>query len=1542
MIAGALALVAAVAAPALAAGPPPVTGRSLVKSARTFTGDVRGLRSRARPPQRERPEREPPRTPLRPSQSSAPIGTGVFPGAQLPAPGPSSSFEGLAFNEDCGGTPCGDGHPPDTNGDVGPRYYIQTINTAVGIYDKATGTRVAGFSFNALMSQGSFGNLCDTDNFGDPVVVYDSLHDRWVITDFAFQVDGSGNVVSPPGSYQCFAVSRTGDPVAGGWNFYSLHITDALQDYPKFGVWPDGLYMSANMFGFSAHGTFQNSRVWALNLAQMEAGAASPQVVSFDAKSKVQGVDVFTLLPSNSRVQAGTPPAGRPNYFTSVWGWTNRVRVWAFHVDWANTANSTFTGPTDSLTQTVWASPPNTVPSKDGNNLDTLAIRLMVQNQYSNLGGVESLWNSHTVEGSSSSQAAVRWYQVPVTGGTIGDAVQDSTWNPDSSNRFMPSVAVDRAADMAIGYSVSSSTLFPAIRYAARFSSDPPSTLGQTETSMIEGTGAQTGNCGGSACERWGDYSAMTLDPDGCTFWYTNEYYPSSGLNDHTRIGAFKLSNCTPITMGALHGTVTDSATNGAISGATVTAGIYSTTTDSSGAYSFPAIPAGTYSVTANAPGHLSSTAASVSVTGGGDTTRDFALAPGSPTTATKLVFTSSTAGVASGATKTLTVEIRDAADNLVNSDNSTVVNFAQTSGTGSVTGLGNATASGGIAQVTVTGASAGSVSVQATASGLTSATSAFSVTPGAASKLVFTSSTAGVTSGSNKTLTVAIRDASDNLVTSDNSTVVAFAKSAGPGSVTGLGNATASGGIAQKTVTGAVAGSVTITATATGLSSDSTTFSVTPGAASKLVFTSSTAGVTSGSNKTLTVEIHDAADNLVSSDNSTVVAFAKSAGPGSVTGLGNATASGGIAQKTVTGAVAGSVTITATATGLSSDSTTFSVTPGAASKLAFTSSTAGVAAGANKTLTVEIRDAGDNVITSDNSTVVAFAKTAGSGSVTGLGNATASGGIAQKTVTGATPGSVTVTATASGLTSAASTFTVTPGAPTKLVFTSSTAGVASGSNKTLTVEIRDASDNLVTSDNSTVVGFAKSAGSGSVTGLGNATASGGIAQKTVTGAVAGSVTITATASSLSSDTSTFNVIPGSPRGLTFTSSTEDLAAGSTRSLSVEVRDEQGNKTSSSAEVSLASPSGTGTVTGLPATVHALDGVASVPVSGAVAGSIQIAASSPGLTSATTGFTVVPGSADHLTFTNAVADLVSGATRDLRVEVRDANQNVVSSSPAAVALEKSGGRGTASGLPATVTASGGSALLPVAGVGAGPLEIRATSAGLTPATTSFTVVPGSPDHLTFTSPVTELASGDTRDLTVELRDAGENRVDSDATVEFSAARGPGSVEGLPARAGASGGVATRSVTGFLGGSVTIAARAAGLRAGATSFTIAPGPKARRITIKLSRQVLSGKVAAAARACRAGVTVNVERQQTGKRWKTAKRATTSTKGAFKVRLTLPGVYRVVLPVRPGCAAAKSKPTRLSAGAATVAATVGDSGARGLRDLARLPSDLGTFG
>ena len=603
------------------------TEMRLKRAGKSFTGDLRDL-PYEKSVEREMPEHEDPYTvrsfigkPGAEDKQDTTAPSIALPAA--PAPTPLNVFEGLdRFG-------FGAGSPPDTNGDVGPNNYIQTVNTSIGIYNKTTGVRDVGVTFNTFMSQGAFGNLCDTNNFGDPVVLYDTFEDRWIITDFAFTLDGGGNVNAP--AFQCFAASKTGDPILGGWNFYSIQLNDFLNDYPKFGIWPDGLYMSANMFGFGAGGAFSSSRVWAFNKAQMYAGAPSVQSVFFN----VSGGD-FTVIPSNARLQTGTPPAGTPNYFLSTWLFTNALTIYKFHVDWDRISLSTFTGPDVPIAATSWpnAAVANAAQPGTATLLDVLQIRAMVQNQYTNFGGVESLWAPHTVRRAAAGLAAPRWYQVNVTGGTVAGAIpQASTWDPDAANvvnRFMPSLALDRAGNMALGYSTSNSTTeFPSIKYAGRLSTDPVNTLSLTEQIFFTGTASQTGST------RWGDYSSMTLDPNGCTFWYTTEYAnPADQTFDHrwlTKFGSFQFSPCSTIGNGALQGTVTTSPGGLPIIGATVGFGARTTTTDVIGFYSFPSIPAGTYPTeTASKPGFVSSTTTNIVIPDDGTTVKDFAL-PSAP-----------------------------------------------------------------------------------------------------------------------------------------------------------------------------------------------------------------------------------------------------------------------------------------------------------------------------------------------------------------------------------------------------------------------------------------------------------------------------------------------------------------------------------------------------------------------------------------------------------------------------------------------------------------------------------------------------------------------------------------------------------------------------------------------------------------------------------------------------------------------------------------------------------------------------------------------
>jgi hypothetical protein len=211
----------------------------------------------------------------------------------------------------------------------------------------------------------------------------------------------------------------------------------------------------------------------------------------------------------------------------------------------------------------------------------------------------------------------------------------------------MGSVAMDQSGDIALGFSASSSSVNPSLRYAGRLATDPLGSLAQGEATLFTGLGSQSGTS-----NRWGDYSDMTIDPvDDCTFWFTSEYYPSgvSQFNWRTRIGAFSFPTCgggSPTT-GSISGHVTDATTSAAISGATVSvSGGPSTTTDASGAYTISSLAPASYDVTASKSGYFSSTNGGVAVTAGNTTTSNFALSPTPPAVTTPYAYaTASLAG---------------------------------------------------------------------------------------------------------------------------------------------------------------------------------------------------------------------------------------------------------------------------------------------------------------------------------------------------------------------------------------------------------------------------------------------------------------------------------------------------------------------------------------------------------------------------------------------------------------------------------------------------------------------------------------------------------------------------------------------------------------------------------------------------------------------------------------------------------------------------------------------------------------------------------
>ncbi len=434
--------------------------------------------------------------------------------------------------------------PPDTDGDVGPSHYVQMINLSFAIYDKS-GNRLYGpANNNTLWSQ--LGGPCADTNNGDPIVLYDQLADRWLMSQFALPNYPSGPF------YQCIAISQTPDPT-GAWHLYEFMISNhKLNDYPKFGVWPDGYYMSINQFTCNIFTcTWAGQGVVSFERDKMLVGDPSARMVYFDLFS--QDPDLGGMLPADWDGTA-QPPTGAPNYFVQVdddaWGgWPDQLQVWEFAVDWASPSSSTFTfaqsldtAPFDS---NVCGYSRNCVPQPGGTKVDAISDRLMFRLQYRNLGSHQAMVANHTVDVNGADHAGIRWYELR-NGGSGWSIYQQGTYAPDSDHRWMGSMAMNSAGDIALGYSVSSTSTSPSIRFTGRLDGDPPGQMTQGEGAIINGSGYQMHSSG-----RWGDYSAMAVDPvDDCTFWYTQEYYASANPllpNWQTRVGSFRLRNCGPV-----------------------------------------------------------------------------------------------------------------------------------------------------------------------------------------------------------------------------------------------------------------------------------------------------------------------------------------------------------------------------------------------------------------------------------------------------------------------------------------------------------------------------------------------------------------------------------------------------------------------------------------------------------------------------------------------------------------------------------------------------------------------------------------------------------------------------------------------------------------------------------------------------------------------------------------------------------------------------------------------------------------------------------
>ncbi len=424
--------------------------------------------------------------------------------------------------------------PPDTQGDVGPNHYVQMVNLSFQIWDKQ-GNSLYGPADNSTLWDG-FGDPWDGTNDGDPIVLYDEEADRWLFTQFSLP---GGSDTYP--NYMLLAISESGDPT-GAWYRYGFAF-NSMPDYPKFGIWNDGYYLTTVAF----EGSYRGVDAVVFERDSLLAGSPNARMISFELDFTAEPY-VVRMLPSD--FDGNPPPAGTPNYFMymrdDAWGYTNdHLSIWEFHTDWNVPANSTFTHSLDLATQPFDYEFNSNLPTGRSNipqpgttvKLNTLSNRLLFRLQYRNFGDYQTLVTNHTVDVNGSDHAGVRWYELRKSTGDWS-ITQQGSYSPDSEHRWMGSVAMDGFGNIGLGYSVSSSSVYPSIRYTGRKKDDALNQMTITEQELIAGGGSQT-----SFFSRWGDYSMMSVDPnDDATFWYTTEYIETTGeATWKTRIGSFTL-----------------------------------------------------------------------------------------------------------------------------------------------------------------------------------------------------------------------------------------------------------------------------------------------------------------------------------------------------------------------------------------------------------------------------------------------------------------------------------------------------------------------------------------------------------------------------------------------------------------------------------------------------------------------------------------------------------------------------------------------------------------------------------------------------------------------------------------------------------------------------------------------------------------------------------------------------------------------------------------------------------------------------------------
>lgn len=438
----------------------------------------------------------------------------------------------------------GDGPPPDTNAAVGDSQVIEFVNNSYQVFSKATGDpRSSPIDDKQLFQSLPDGSACKIQEGGDVIVLWDKVNHVWLL---AYNI---GQAIGPGNTYPlCVAVSTSSD-ATGTYYAYQYSLGTYFADYPKWDIWPTGYFQTNDHPGIGP-------LVCAYNGLKMRAGDSTAEQIC-----RRFGSNDFHLLPADSD---SLPPVGQDEFFVGSMGQRhestcpgsgyNALYLYSMHPVFSNPIQTIFVGINlaNPICVLSYGQRYTGIPQQGTSILlDSLGNASMFRFTYWNdgSGGMQHWYMNHTVD--YSGRAAARWYEFrapesPVTLSSVF-LYQSGTFAPDSNHRWMGSIAQDKLGNIALGYSESSSQMYPSIYVTGRVPSDP---VGQMEGEVlvcpqINCTASQILGCGGS-CNRWGDYSSMAIDTsDGCTFWYAQEYIDAIAPEYwQTRLISFAFNNC--------------------------------------------------------------------------------------------------------------------------------------------------------------------------------------------------------------------------------------------------------------------------------------------------------------------------------------------------------------------------------------------------------------------------------------------------------------------------------------------------------------------------------------------------------------------------------------------------------------------------------------------------------------------------------------------------------------------------------------------------------------------------------------------------------------------------------------------------------------------------------------------------------------------------------------------------------------------------------------------------------------------------------------